>query len=348
MVAKCGCKASRGNCIWRSGRACKKHCRHRAFSCLNSSRPRAKGWWARRVNTLDQLEVISATRGLTAEETVIKERILKEITEAAQKPSSLAINAAPYTAPVVPAAPMTSAEYQLSMAQALTLHAANERKLMGAATPPLKILSKTGKSMPGPPPGSPPPFKSPSIPPFTPGPPPLSPSIINPKLPKGGPPSPTLAPMAFHSPPSTPHVGVVKRITNTNFGPASNDPAEVKLDPITNRRNLATLLLQRYGARKPDEYEKDTWHDALMWFDDLVQEYTAPAGKKANFPKYILDVIDRASPKCDIFVAYLTPVIDGTLTDFFLNKHTTDGSLPKIAESSASGGFYYHPNYRAV
>ena len=87
--------------------------------------PAQKDWWSRRVNTLDQLEVISATRGLTVEETVIKERILKEITDAAQKPSSLAINSAPYAAPVVPPAPMTSAEYQLGMAQALTLHAAH-------------------------------------------------------------------------------------------------------------------------------------------------------------------------------------------------------------------------------
>jgi hypothetical protein len=317
--------------------------------------PAQKDWWARRVNTLDQLEVISATRGLTAEETAIKERILKEMTEEAQKPSSLAINSTPYAAP---GAPLTSNDIALSLQRVLV---GNRRPRAATTTTATTAgLSSPMQSLTNVP------LPATGISPFlasalntsqtgqtpqnvsgTPPTPPTLPSFTTSQM-QGGPPSPTLAPLALHFPPGTPQVGVVQRITSTEFGPASNDPAEVKLDPITNRRNLATLLAQKYGTRVPPEYEKDTWHDALSWFDSLVQEYTVPPGKKANFPKYILDVLDRASPKCDIFVAYLTPVINGTLTDYSLNKRTADGMLPKIAESSAKGEFYYHPNYRVV
>ena len=137
-------------------------------------------------------------------------------------------------------------------------------------------------------------------------------------------------------------------IQNTELGPPSSDFAEVKLDPVANRRNLETLLVQKYGQRKPDSDDLHTWHDALIWFDDLAQEYIAPRSKKGNFPKYILDILDRTGVKSNIFVAYLARLSNGSLTDFFLNKYTAEGALPKIAEASSVGKFYFHPNYHLL
>ena len=60
-----------------------------------STNPETKDWWSRRVNSLDQLEVISTTRSLTAAENGIKDGILKDINEAAKNPNSLSINDPP-------------------------------------------------------------------------------------------------------------------------------------------------------------------------------------------------------------------------------------------------------------
>ena len=66
--------------------------------------PATKDWWSKRVNILDRLQVISTTRGLTADETAAKGRILAEIDKAAQDPASLtpAAYAPPPPAPVPP------------------------------------------------------------------------------------------------------------------------------------------------------------------------------------------------------------------------------------------------------
>src|SRR5690606_10844176 len=77
--------------------------------------PAVKDWWARRVNSLDQLEIISATRGLNAEEMSLKERLLKQISDAANDPNSLAINGPAY---IAPARPLTAAEFKQFLAQA--------------------------------------------------------------------------------------------------------------------------------------------------------------------------------------------------------------------------------------
>ena len=223
--------------------------------------PAQKDWWSRRVNTLDQLEVISATRGLTAEETVIKERILKEITEAAQKPSSLAINVAPYSAP---GAAMTPGDYASAMARALAHHSASERKLAGTAQTPQTPQAQTPQGQT--PQGQTPQGQTPQVQmsgtSLT---PPTLPSFTTSQH-QAGPPSPTLAPVALHFPPSTPSTpGVLPKGSQAVIPAAGNPPiiradigpptvstpvrpgsVLVEIDQKEDRSKLVNLMIAKY------------------------------------------------------------------------------------------------------
>ena len=296
---------------------------------LTSIDPAQKDWWARRVNTLDQLEVISATRGLSSEETAMKERILKEISDESKKPATLAYNAAPYVAPT-PA--MTLDDFKLGMTTALMANRKAEQKVkperLGILSP-MGVLAK---------------FSS------RPGMSPFMSSALNAKTPKKEDTKqdmPSLDPLQIVFAPPSPK-SAPRMIQNTELGPPSSDFAEVKLDPLANRYSLKALLGSLYGNKKVDETNIDTWKDALKWFDDHILEYVNSTKGKSHFPKYIMDVIDRSSPKSDIFVAYLTRTQDGNPSEFFIKKYVADGTLSKIAEASASGKFLLHPNYQVV
>ena len=173
----------------------------------------------------------------------------------------------------------------------------------------------------------------------------LTPLTITPPVSPHG--TPLLIPVI--TPPTTPKVrtGVVK---NTDFGLGNTDIADVKLDPDENKKSLKKLLKNKYSGKKVEDVDIDTWHDALVWFDDLIPEYVNPPKKKGYFTKYIMDAIDRAGPISDVFAAYLVRSDKaGALTEYWLNRYiTTPSALYKIAEASVGGKFLYHPNFRVA
>ena len=85
-----------------------------------STDPAQKDRWERFVNSLSQLEAIEITRGLNAEENKIKDDIMKEISNASNDLSTLAINAPPYAPPLAKPpkpAPATAADIAALLAQ---------------------------------------------------------------------------------------------------------------------------------------------------------------------------------------------------------------------------------------
>lgn len=328
---------------------------------VTSLDPARKDWWARRVNSLDQLEVISTTRGLTQEEVAIRERIMRDIEEEAKKPSALAINAPAYVAPAAAVAPMVAP---------VVAPGAGGVAAPGGSAP-------AGGSQPGgptPPGGAQPGGATPAgAAQPTPGKKArkkqqkqaaqaaqaaaqaaaaTTPGAQTPPPPTGAPPSTPLAPVSFHLPGSAMQVSPgpapqVKRISDNNFSGDPNRRAEVKLDPVENRHKLGEILKTKYGQKKPDQAAIEEWQTTLAFFNDVIPEYQPTSGRN-NFPKYVMDAVNFAGTKADIFVAYLTRTDSGSSGTHWLDQYITTGILGKIAEASAEGKFFTRPNYKVV
>jgi len=132
---------------------------------LTAINPAVKDWWARRVNSLDQLEAIAATRGLTGQETMLRDNILSEITRESSNVDNLAINAPEYKEP---AAPLAIEEIKRAAAQGYyTAQKTLEQKMLTPRTKPaaspVPATPEVKRPMPEPAPGPsvtiPPPVK---------------------------------------------------------------------------------------------------------------------------------------------------------------------------------------------
>jgi len=172
---------------------------------LTTINPAVKDWWARRVNSLDQLEAIAATRSLTHSETIIRDKILREITENSNKIDNLAIYAPAYVAPAAPApaATSTTSTSTTSTSTTSTSTTSTSTTSTAIASPsagspggsPILSSSTPVAAMPG---GSPILSSSTPVAAMPGGSP--SPALV----PMSGPATPPLKSLTLHTPPTTP------------------------------------------------------------------------------------------------------------------------------------------------
>ena len=100
----------------------------------------------------------------------------------------------------------------------------------------------------------------------------------------------------------------------------------------------------------------ETWQAVLAEFNPSIPEYKNPQKGKSQFVPYIMNALNKYQKESEIFVCYLVqPDTQGDISAARLDKfrgpdnpHGYDGTLAKIAESSAEGKFLFHPNYVVV
>ena len=162
---------------------------------LTTINPGVKDWWARRVNSLDQLEAIAATRSLTHSETIIRDKILREITENSNKIDNLAIYAPAYVAPAAPMPTTSAATTSTAIAPPSTTSAATTST---STTSPAIATTSTATTSPT---IASPAIASPSV--ATTG-VPATPGGMSGLVPMSGSSTPPLKPMTIHTTPPTP------------------------------------------------------------------------------------------------------------------------------------------------
>lgn len=326
---------------------------------LTAIDPAVKDWWARRVNSLDQLEAIAATRSLTASETVIREQILGEITHASNNVNSLAINAPAFQPP---AAPPGINDIQRIMVQAFAAHRALEQKGLTPAKPTASPLPPSGAapagSAPAPAPASAPipgklsgPAPSPGLSPISAptGTPPLKPLTLHFTQPTT--PSSTLGPPPG-SPTTTSARGPIVQDYIGQMQSAGPDGTTVIINANATAMKFAGLMKTTY----PKGFTKD---DAKIWKEPVKSITGLQMVKQLGDTKIAADPVaarDFASMtmtdtnnwrKSAIAMQYcIEQSVYGThpqLIDYL-------GDPPKLARvfsESANGRFEFNPNYKA-
>ena len=262
-----------------------------------STNPAQKDKWERFVNSLSQLEAIEITRGLNAEENKIKDDIMKEISNASNDLSTLAINAPPYAPPLAKPpkpAPATAADIAGLLAQ------------------------------------------------FQQGQP------LQPKVKQQPPPEQQSQP-----PPSdvkTP--GLIPVIRNNMLGVPTQDEADVKLDLISNLTALKTILINKFGTKRPKKDDMERWGSALSELNTKINErnfmYKPPQVGSSDFAGFITQKLLENTPGSNIFVSYMVePDSAGNVTTARLTAYS-DSNMISLVEESARGKFFFHPNYKVV
>lgn len=204
---------------------------------LTAINPEVKDWWSRRVNSLDQLEAIAATRGLTGEETSLRDKILGEITKASNDTTNLAINAPAY---VPQAAPPGMDDMKRAMASAFAAH----RGILATPLPPSGAAPVASPSAVAPPP-----------------------AVNIPSAPSSG--TPPLKPLALHfagptlgTPPGSPTTGSSTGPKVQDYigdmQPAGPGGVTVNINANATAQKFAGLMKVTY----PKGFTKD---DAKIW-----------------------------------------------------------------------------------
>lgn len=306
---------------------------------LTAINPAVKDWWARRVNSLDQLEAIAATRGLTGEETMIRDNILSEITQESNKTANLAINAPEYKEP---AAPLAIEEIKRAAAQGYyTAQKTLEQKMVTPRTKPVASPVpvtpevKMGTPMPEPTPGGSPILSQPT----------QGPSVTIP------------SPVKFHlpgpadSPVTKPATGPVIRTTIGPPGSAGPNGTIVEIN-VTQTTAAFTSLMKATYTKGFDEGDAKVWIGTVARIVKKAADKVTklqPGAVRAN-PTEALNVttekIAKGGFETVIAMRYCieTDPADGHAK---LLDYLADGSIEKIFSEAFRGRFALNPGYQA-